>query len=133
MPEAGPSTGSGSGRSFPPPPDQEPLTVSTSDVIAGICEVALARDAGRLTAPIVRLGAEIVHEGRMDGGLALLACVPNPLGNSAETGDETGEEIAVEKFLYGTHGSSLILFFVSRQHIFCPGCHNNGQFCMTVM
>jgi hypothetical protein len=35
--------------------------------------------------------------------------------------------------MYGTHGSSLILFFVSRQHIFCPGCRNNGQFSMTVM
>lgn len=79
------------------------------------------------------LGAEIVHEGWMDGGLALFACVANALGNRTETSDEAGQEIAVEKFMYGTHGSSLILFFVSRQHIFCPGCRNNGQFSMTVM
>ncbi|ABC91701.1 hypothetical protein RHE_CH02934 [Rhizobium etli CFN 42] len=68
----------------------------------------------------------------MNRGLALFAGFANALGNRTETGDETGQEIAVEKFLYA-HGSSLILFFVSRRHIFCAGCHNNGQFCMTVM
>ena len=69
----------------------------------------------------------------MDGGLALFTCFPNALGNGTETGGDAGQEIAVEKFMYGIHGSSLILFFVSRQHIFCPGCHNNGQFGMTAM
>lgn len=78
-------------------------------------------------------GAEIVHEGRMDGGLALFACVANALGNRTETSNEAGQEIAVEKFLYGTHGSLLILFFVSWQHIFCASCYRNGQFYMTVM
>jgi hypothetical protein len=39
----------------------------------------------------------------------------------------------VEKFVYGTHGSLLILFFVSWQHIFCASCYRNGQFYMTVM
>lgn len=128
MREAGPLTGSGSGRNYPPRSDQEPLAVSTSDVIAGICEVALVRDAVRLTAPIVRLGAEIVHEGRMDGGLALLARVPNTLGNSAETGDETGEEIAVEKFLYGTHGSLLILFLLAGSIYFAQAAITMGNF-----
>jgi hypothetical protein len=79
------------------------------------------------------LSAEIIHERGMDGRLALFAGFAKTLGNRPETGHETGQEIAVEKFLYGTHGISLILFFVSRQHIFCPSCRRNGQFCMTVM
>ncbi|WP_199852445.1 hypothetical protein [Rhizobium sp. H4] len=79
------------------------------------------------------LSAEIIHERGMDGRLAFFAGFAKTLGNSTETGHETGQEIAVEKFLYGTHGISLILLFVSRQHIFCPSCRRNGQFCMTVM
>lgn len=63
------------------------------------------------TVPIVVLGAEIVHEGWMDGGLPLLACIPNTLGNGAEAVGDAGQEIAVEKFMYGIHDSSLILFF----------------------
>lgn len=82
---------------------------------------------------IADLGAEIIHEGRMDRRLTLFARIAKTLGNRAETGHETGQEIAVEKFMQGTHGSSLILFFVSRQHIFCPSCLRNGQFYMTVM
>lgn len=77
--------------------------------------------------------AEIIHERGMNGRLAFFAGVAKTLGNRTETGDETGQEIAVEKFLEGTHGISLILFFVSRPHIFCPACRRNGQFCMTVM
>ena len=77
--------------------------------------------------------AEIIHERGMNGRLAFFAGFANTLGNSPETANETAQEPAVEKFLYGTHGNSLILFFVSRQRIFCAGCRNNGQFCMTVM
>ncbi|MDR9821518.1 hypothetical protein RJJ63_19865 [Rhizobium hidalgonense] len=82
---------------------------------------------------IVGSGAEIIHEGGMDRRLALFAGFAKTLRNRTETGHKTGQEIAVEKFLYGTHHRSLILLFVSPRHIFCPGCHNNGQFCMTVM
>lgn len=133
MPEAGPSTGYGCGRNFPPQYDQKPLAASHQISIDMTLEDAIAGAGESVDSPIVLLGAEIVHEGRMDGGLALFACVANTLGNRTETSHEAGQEIAVEKFLYGTHGSSLILFFVSRQHIFCPGCRNNGQFSMTVM
>ncbi|WP_190306414.1 hypothetical protein [Rhizobium phaseoli] len=77
--------------------------------------------------------AEIIHERGMNGRLAFFAGVAKTLGNRTETSHETGQEIAVEKFLYGTHGISLILFFVSRQRIFCSSCRRNGQFCMTVM
>lgn len=73
------------------------------------------------------LRAEIVHEGWMDGGLALFACVANALGNSTETGDETGEEIAVEKFLYGTHGSSLILFLLAGSIYFAQAAVTMGN------
>ncbi|MDK4724923.1 hypothetical protein [Rhizobium phaseoli] len=79
------------------------------------------------------LSAEIIHERGMNGRLAFFAGVAKTLGNRTETSHETGQEIAVEKFLYGTHGVSLILFFVSRQRIFCSSCRRNGQFCMTVM
>ncbi|MGO8189939.1 hypothetical protein, partial [Rhizobium leguminosarum] len=61
--------------------------------------------------PISLLGAEIVHEGCVDSGLALFAFIANALRNRTETSDEAGQEIAVENFMFGTHGSSLILFF----------------------
>ncbi|UIL30147.1 hypothetical protein LZK75_18155 [Rhizobium leguminosarum] len=73
-------------------------------------------------------GAEIVHEGWMDGGLALFACVANTLGNRAETSNEAGQEIAVEKFLYGTHGSLLILFLLAGSIYFAQAAIAMGNF-----
>ncbi|WP_190304548.1 hypothetical protein [Rhizobium phaseoli] len=62
--------------------------------------------------------AEIIHERGMNGRLAFFAGFAKTLGNRTETGHETGQEIAVEKFLKGTHGISLILFFLLAGRIY---------------
>ncbi|ULR46882.1 hypothetical protein [Rhizobium sp. K102] len=74
------------------------------------------------------LSAEIIHERGMDGRLALFAGFAKTLGNRPETGHETGQEIAVEKFLYGTHGISLILFLLAGSIYFAQAAVAMGNF-----
>ncbi|ULJ80838.1 hypothetical protein MF410_03550 [Rhizobium sp. C104] len=77
---------------------------------------------------IADLSAEIIHERRMDRRLALFAGVAKTLGNRTETGHETGQEIAVEKFMQGTHGSSLILFLLAGSIYFAQAAIAMGNF-----
>lgn len=72
--------------------------------------------------------AEIIHERGMNGRLAFFAGVAKTLGNRTETGDETGQEIAVEKFLEGTHGISLILFLLAGRIYFAQLAVAMGNF-----
>ncbi|MDC7741491.1 hypothetical protein [Rhizobium binxianense] len=64
----------------------------------------------------------------MDGGLTFFARVAKTLGNSAETTDETAQEPAIEKFLYGTHSSSLILFLLAGSIYFAQPAITMGNF-----